>query len=151
MAARIVAHIMARTPNLAMCAASCSPSSVRWVQVQPLQPLQPLLPLRPLHLLQLQPRHRRGPSALGRASSASIQSRLSEVAMVVGPCTPIFRRLRRGHSRPRRPLFLIWHKFLPTYWDFESMSGGRSAGSHLIQRSRPCKVSNRRRSSARAG
>jgi len=123
MAARIVAHIMARTPNLAMCAASCSPSSVRWVQVQPLQPLQPLLPLRPLrplHPLQLQPRHRRGRSALGRASSASIQSRLSEVAVVVGPCTPNFRRLRRGRSRPRRPLFLIWHRFLPTYWDFES-------------------------------
>ena len=70
---------------------------------------------------------------------------------VVGPCTPNFRRLRRGRCRPRRPLFLIWHGFLPTYWDFESMSGGRSAGSHLIQRSRPCKVSNRRRSSARAG
>ena len=121
MAARIVAHIMARTPNLAMCAASCSPSSVRWVQVQPLQPLQPLLPLRPLHPLQLQPRHRRGPSALGRASSASIQSRLSEVAVVVGPCTPNFRRLRRGRSRPRRPLFLIWHRFLPTHRDFESM------------------------------
>ena len=68
----------------------------------------------------LQPRHRRGPSALGRASSASIQSRLSEVAVVVGPCTPNFRRLRRGRSRPRRPLFLIWHRFLPTYWDFES-------------------------------
>jgi len=51
MAARIVAHIVARTPNLAMCAASCSPSSVRWVQAQPLQPLQPLLPLRPLHPL----------------------------------------------------------------------------------------------------
>jgi len=115
MAARIVAHIMARTPNLAMCAASCSPSSVRWVQVQPLQPLQPLLPLlplRPLHPLQLQPRHRRGPSALGRASSASIQSRLSEVAVVVGPCTPNFRRLRRGRSRPRRPLFLKKKFFL---------------------------------------
>ena len=68
MAARIVAHIMARTPNLAMCAARCSPSSVRRVQVQPLQPLQPLLPLRPLHPLQLQPRHRRGPSALYRKS-----------------------------------------------------------------------------------
>jgi len=68
----------------------------------------------------LQPRHRRGPSALGRASSAWIQSRLSEVAVVVGPCTPNFRRLRRGRSRPRRPLFLIWHRFLPTYWDFES-------------------------------
>jgi len=118
MAARIVAHIMARTPNLAMRAASCSPSSVRWVQVQPLQPLQPLLPLRPLHPLQLQPRHRHGPSALGRASSASIQSRLSEVGC--RPCTPNFRRLRRGRSRPRRPLFLIWHRFLPTYWDFES-------------------------------
>ena len=68
----------------------------------------------------LQPRHRRGPSALGRASSASIQSRLSEVAVVVGPCTPNFRRLRRCRSRPRRPLFLIWHGFLPTYWDFDS-------------------------------
>jgi len=65
-------NLMARTPNLAMCAASCSPSSVRWVQVQPLQPLQPLLPLlplRPLHplQLQLQPSRRRCPSALGRA------------------------------------------------------------------------------------
>ena len=68
------------------------------------------------------PRHRRGPSALGRASSASIQSRLSEVAVVVGPCTPTFRRLRWGRSRPRRPLFLIWHRFLPTYWDFESLA-----------------------------
>jgi hypothetical protein len=68
MVARIVAHIMARTPNLAMCAASCSPSSVRWVQVQPLQPL-PLLPLRLLHplQLQLQPSHRCCPSALERA------------------------------------------------------------------------------------
>ena len=81
MAARIVAHIVARTPNLAMCAASCSPSSVRWVQVQPPQPLQPLLPLRPLHPLPLPPRHRRGPSALGSASSASLQSMLSEVAV----------------------------------------------------------------------
>jgi len=60
--------------------------------------------------LQLQPRHRRGPSALGRASSASIQSRLSEVAVVVGPCTPNFRRLRRGRSRPRRPLLRTYQK-----------------------------------------
>jgi hypothetical protein len=36
-----------------MCATSYSPSSVRWVQVQPLQPLQLLLLLRPLHPLQL--------------------------------------------------------------------------------------------------
>ena len=40
---------------------------------------------------------------------------------VVGPCTPNFRRLRRGRCRPRRPLFLIWHGFLPTDWDFESI------------------------------
>ena len=55
MAARILANIVivARTPNLAMCATSYSPSSVRWVQVQPLQPLQLLLLLRPLHPLQL--------------------------------------------------------------------------------------------------
>ena len=39
---------------------------------------------------------------------------------VVGSCTPNFRRLRRGRSRPRRPLFLIKHGFLPTYWDLES-------------------------------
>ena len=133
MAARIVAHIMARTPNLATCAASCSPSSVRWVQVQPLQPLQPL---------QLQPRHRRGPSALGRASSASIQSRLSEVqvAVVVGPITPNFRCLRRGRSRPRRPLFLIWHRYLPTYWDFEwpgTSLGGAAEHLGLSSRALP--------------
>ena len=32
--------------------------------------------------------------------------------VLVGSCTPNIRRLRRGRSRPRRPLFLIWHGFL---------------------------------------
>ena len=34
---------------------------------------------------------------------------IAENYSVVGSCTPIFRRLRRGRSRPQRPLFLIWH------------------------------------------
>ena len=51
----------------------------------------------------------------------------AEKYSVVGSCTPNFRRLRRGRSRPRRPLFLIKHGFLPTYWDFESAQKIRGA------------------------
>ena len=127
MTARIVAHIiiMARTPNLATCAASCSPSSVRWVQVQPLQPLQLLLPLRPLHplQLQLQPSHRRCPSALGRAPNCS----------VVGSRIPqIFKQAAEAMAASPSARFLIKHTYAfrnPYIWistHFETQKLGYS-------------------------
>ena len=55
---------------------------------------------------------------------------------VVGPCTPNFRRLRRGRSRPRRPLFLI-----PYGIDFYPLIGISSQPDQMVSISFTWKLS----------
>ena len=61
-----------------------------------------------------------------------------------GGCRPLYPKFSAppagGRTRPRRPLFLIWHRYLPTYWDFEcpgTSLGGAAEHLGLSSRALP--------------